>query len=93
MLTAYKGSLHGGGDDDQGWTAIGQVHMMMDNLLAQDKAKPMIIVMPLGKAVPRSSSWIHGVNRSHLLDAGRRRAHVNCVVYCDLLRVPPDFVA
>ncbi len=49
--------LHGGGDDDQGWTAMGKVHRMMDNLLAKGKAQPMIIVMPLGQAVPRSSSW------------------------------------
>lgn len=38
--------LHGGGDDDAGWTAIGRAHLILDNLIAAGKAKPMIVVMP-----------------------------------------------
>lgn len=38
--------LHGGGDDDAGWTAIGRAHLILDNLIAQGKAKPMVVVMP-----------------------------------------------
>ncbi|MBN1873277.1 MAG: MBL fold metallo-hydrolase [Anaerolineae bacterium] len=49
--------LHGGGDDAQGWSLVGQAHMIMDNLIAESKAQPMIIVMPNGQPVPRSSSW------------------------------------
>jgi enterochelin esterase-like enzyme len=49
--------LHGGGDDDRGWTLMGRVHVLMDNLLANGEVEPMVIVMPLGQAVPRSSSW------------------------------------
>ena len=49
--------LHGGGDDASGWSAMGRAHWMMDNLLAEGKAEPMIIVMPLGQAVPRTASW------------------------------------
>jgi enterochelin esterase-like enzyme len=38
--------FHGGGDDDAGWTAIGRANFILDNLIAQGKAKPMIVVMP-----------------------------------------------
>lgn len=42
---------HGGGDDDSGWTLEdqrqgGYAHLILDNLIAAGKAKPMIIVMP-----------------------------------------------
>lgn len=38
--------LHGGGDHDDGWISIGRANLIMDNLIAQGKSKPMIIVMP-----------------------------------------------
>jgi enterochelin esterase family protein len=40
--------LHGFSDDASGWTAVGQANLILDNLIAQAKAKPMIVVMPLG---------------------------------------------
>ncbi|PYX32092.1 MAG: esterase [Acidobacteria bacterium] len=40
--------LHGFSDDASGWTAVGRAHVILDNLIAQNKAKPMIVVMPLG---------------------------------------------
>ena len=40
--------LHGWSDGAIGWTAIGQANFMFDNLLAQGRIKPMIVVMPLG---------------------------------------------
>jgi len=49
--------LHGGGDDAGGWSLAGCAHLIMDNLLAEGKAKPTIIVMPFGQAVPRSASF------------------------------------
>jgi enterochelin esterase family protein len=48
--------LHGGGDDASGWSTMGRAHMIMDNLLAEGSAKPTIIVMPFGQAVPRIAS-------------------------------------
>jgi enterochelin esterase family protein len=44
--------LHGLGDDASAWTAVGRVHVILDNLIAQGKAKPMIVVMPLGYGAP-----------------------------------------
>jgi enterochelin esterase-like enzyme len=40
--------LHGYSDDASGWTAVGHMNVILDNLIAQGKAKPMIVVMPLG---------------------------------------------
>ncbi len=40
--------LHGYSDDASGWTAVGHANVILDNLMAQGKAKPMIVVMPLG---------------------------------------------
>ncbi len=40
--------LHGAGDDDSGWSTIGRAGFILDNLLAEKKAKPMIVVMPNG---------------------------------------------
>jgi enterochelin esterase family protein len=40
--------LHGYSDDANGWTAVGRANVILDNLIAQGKAKPMIVVMPLG---------------------------------------------
>lgn len=39
---------HGAGEDETGWSSQGRVNFIMDNLLAEGKAKPMIIVMDNG---------------------------------------------
>ena len=40
--------LHGMGGDEDAWAATGRVAEIMDNLIAQGKAKPMIVVMTNG---------------------------------------------
>jgi enterochelin esterase family protein len=40
--------LHGWGAGASGWTAVGQAQEILDNLLAEGKIKPMVVVMPLG---------------------------------------------
>jgi enterochelin esterase-like enzyme len=40
--------LHGSGDSDQSWNALGRAGVIIDNLIAANKAKPMIVVMPNG---------------------------------------------
>jgi len=44
--------LHGGGDEDSGWTSVGRAGFILDNLIAGRKAVPMIVVMPNG-SMPR----------------------------------------
>ena len=39
---------HGGGDNDASWSTVGRANFIMDNLYAEGKAKPMVIVMPMG---------------------------------------------
>src|SRR5580704_12703949 len=56
--------LHGFSDDASGWTAVGHANVILDNLIAQGKAKPMIVVTPLGygtmEFVRRSwDAWNH----------------------------------
>jgi len=46
--------FHGSGDNDATWVALGRAHLIMDNLIAQGKARPMIIVMTDGHAVPNT---------------------------------------
>ncbi|UWZ85886.1 esterase [Occallatibacter riparius] len=40
--------LHGGGDSDDSWSTVGRAGAILDNLIGQGKALPMIIVMPAG---------------------------------------------
>jgi enterochelin esterase-like enzyme len=40
--------LHGAGDCDESWTSVGRAGFIIDNLIADKKAKPMIVVMPAG---------------------------------------------
>ena len=42
--------LHGSGDNDATWTALGRAQVILDNLFAQKKVKPMIVVMTDGHA-------------------------------------------
>jgi enterochelin esterase-like enzyme len=44
--------LHGTTDTEETWTKVGRANVILDNLIAQGKAKPMIIVMPYGRAYP-----------------------------------------
>lgn len=48
--------LHGAGGDENAWSELGRAAQILDNLIAQGKAKPMIMVMPNGnggqQAVP-----------------------------------------
>jgi len=40
--------LHGGGEDERGWATQGKTNLILDNLIAEGKAKPMLVVMPDG---------------------------------------------
>lgn len=38
--------LHGGGEDERGWATQGKTDLILDNLIAEKKAQPMLVVMP-----------------------------------------------
>lgn len=42
--------LHGSGGDENAWSELGRATQILDNLIAQGKARPMIVVMPNGNA-------------------------------------------
>ena len=44
--------LHGFSDDASAWTAVGRTNVILDNLIAQGKAKPMLVAMPVGYGAP-----------------------------------------
>lgn len=53
--------LHGGGDVDSGWPVIGCAGAILDNLLAEGKMVPMVVVMP-------DASLPQGTFTSELID-------------------------
>ena len=59
--------LHGYSDDASGWTAVGRANVILDNLIAQGKAKPMLVVMPLGYGAPEVLKPNSGVFRDPAL--------------------------
>jgi enterochelin esterase family protein len=54
--------LHGNADYERGWTQTGRANLIMDNLLADGKATPAIIVMPFGHDVSGSTGKYAEVN-------------------------------
>jgi enterochelin esterase family protein len=46
--------LHGAGDSDDSWSTVGRAGFILDNLIADKKAKPMVVVMPAGHTRPFS---------------------------------------
>lgn len=43
---------HGGGEDERGWVVQGKTDIILDKLIAEGKAKPMIVVMSNGNVTP-----------------------------------------
>jgi enterochelin esterase-like enzyme len=51
---------HGSGEDETGWTFQGRANLILDNLIAEKKAVPMIIVMDNGYASKPGSEQTQG---------------------------------
>lgn len=47
--------LHGAGGDEEAWIALGRASQILDNLIAQGKAKPMIVVMTNGNVIQEAA--------------------------------------
>ena len=43
--------LHGAGGDEEAWMTLGRTSQIMDNLIAQGKVQPMLVVMPNGNVI------------------------------------------
>jgi enterochelin esterase-like enzyme len=48
--------LHGAGSTETSWTERGKAHVILDNLMADGKMKPMVVVMPFGYAAARTGT-------------------------------------
>ncbi len=46
--------LHGAGGTETTWTERGRAHVILDNLIADGKLKPLIVAMPFGYAAART---------------------------------------
>jgi enterochelin esterase family protein len=66
--------LHGNGDNDATWAALGRANVIMDNLIAAKKATPMIVVMTDGHAFvpPPGPSATNAENRARSTKAFER---------------------
>ena len=47
--------LHGNGETQTGWVMNGRANIILDNLIADGKAQPMVVVMPHGHAIQSAS--------------------------------------
>ncbi len=64
--------LHGWSDGENGWTAVGEANLILDQLLADGKIVPMIVVMPLGYGDLHFVQQGWGVwSKPELIDANR----------------------
>ena len=54
--------FHGTGDTEATWTEFGRAHHIIDNLLAENKCEPMLLVMPDGHADLQGEEGDHRAN-------------------------------
>ena len=57
--------LHGSGGDENAWLELGNVARIMDNLIAEGKAEPMIVVMPNGNSSKQAAAGETSENLSY----------------------------
>ena len=50
--------LHGAGGDEEAWSSMGRAAQILDNLIEQGKAQPMIVVMPNGNPNQQAAQTI-----------------------------------
>ena len=82
--------LHGMGGDEEAWSELGRAAQIMDNLIAQGKAEPMIVVMPNGnisqEAAPgeKAGSFAQpSFNLPHTMDGLYEEAFPDIVKYVE----------
>lgn len=50
--------LHGGGGDEDAWSTLGRTRQILDNLIEQGKAAPMLVVMPNGNPTQHAAATL-----------------------------------
>ena len=62
---------HGAGGDETSWLEFGRAAQIMDNMIAQGKAKPMIVVMPNGNPMCAAApgEWEAGLYQASMSGA------------------------
>lgn len=61
---------HGGGEDQRVWTQMGRTNLILDNLLAENKCKPFIVVMETS-AVGGAGGMMGGGRGAGMMGGGR----------------------
>jgi enterochelin esterase family protein len=59
--------LHGASDSDDSWSSVGRAAVILDNLIAAGKAKPMLVVMPHGHTRRMGMGLPAGVDRARIM--------------------------
>ena len=82
--------LHGAGGDEEAWMALGRTSQVMDNLIAQGKAEPMIVVMTNGNAGEQAAAGenhegfrIPGMQQRGMMDGEFERSFPDVVNYIE----------
>lgn len=71
--------LHGFSDGADGWTTIGKANFIFDNLIAQGKARQMVVVMPLGYGDLKVLDYGWGKSPEELSNRGYARFTENLI--------------
>lgn len=72
--------LHGAGSDESSWSESGRVNLILDNLMADGKLKPLLVVMPYGYAYPPGSPRAAGPDAMKRQRAGFERDLIQDVI-------------
>jgi len=82
--------LHGAGGDEEAWMALGRTAQVMDNLIAQGKAEPMIVVMTNGNAGEQAAAGEShegfrkpGMQQRGMMDGGFEASFPDVVNYIE----------
>ncbi|MEO6568429.1 MAG: alpha/beta hydrolase-fold protein, partial [Opitutaceae bacterium] len=60
--------LHGSNDRPNGWVDVGNINFIADNLIAEGKAVPMVIVIPMTHALPFGDRGGQGRNNTTVFE-------------------------
>lgn len=65
---------HGAGGDEDAWTTLGRAAQILDNLIADGKAEPMIVVMPNGNVNTSAApgEWSAGMYQPVFMGGGNQ---------------------